>query len=121
LKSLSPEARAQAVVAIGADVEWRRARAVTAALKIDAIEQHRKFMCLTLECEAKTYVNAVSEPLETSIEALANSTTSRIDVEKSCSVATYEHDLESFATADKALDNAEDLTCVYFHYPRCHY
>ncbi|KAG1767492.1 hypothetical protein EV702DRAFT_1203701 [Suillus placidus] len=110
MKSLSPEARAQAVVAIGANVEWRRARAVAAALQIDAIVQHKKFMCLTLESEAKTYVNAISEPLEISIEVLANCTASEIDDHESCSVAAYELELESFAIADKELDHAKSLT-----------
>ncbi|KAG2132821.1 hypothetical protein DEU56DRAFT_757312 [Suillus clintonianus] len=110
MKSLSPEARAQATIAIGANVEWRRARAVAAALKIDAIVQHKKFMCLTLESEAKTYVNAASEPLDTSMEALVNCTASELDDRESCSVATYKLELESFTAADKELDHVEHLT-----------
>jgi hypothetical protein len=71
-------------------------------------------MCLTLESEAKTYVYTMSEPLETSIEALASPMASGIDDQKSCSVALFGLELESFAIANKELDNAESLTCVYF-------
>ncbi|KAG1876132.1 hypothetical protein C8R48DRAFT_669327 [Suillus tomentosus] len=110
IKSLSPEARAQAAIAIGANVEWRRARAVAAALQIDAIVQHKKFMYLTLESEAKAYVSAILEPSETSIEALANCTASELDDREKCSVAAYQLELESFTIVDKELDNTESST-----------
>ncbi|KAG1758094.1 hypothetical protein EDD22DRAFT_850314 [Suillus occidentalis] len=110
IKSLSPQARAQAVVAIGANTEWRRARAVAAALQIDAIVEHKKFMHMTFESEAESYANAVSEPLETSIQALAGCTPNELDDREKCSIAAYVHEASSFASSDKDLDDAENLT-----------
>lgn len=117
MKSMSPEARAQATIAIGANVEWRRTHAVAAALKIDAIVQHKKFMSLNLESEANAYVNAISEPPETSIEAMDNCTAVELDDREDCSVAAYQVEVESFVIADKELDDAESLTCMYFLVP----
>lgn len=90
---------------------------MAAALQIDAIVQHKKFMFLTLESEAKTYVNALSEPFETSIETLANCTASELDDCENCSVAAYQLELDSFVIADKELDHAESSICVYFYVP----
>lgn len=109
LKSLFPEARAQAVVALGADVEWKRARTVAAALKIDAIVQHKKFIDLILESEAGAHVNAISEPPEISVEVMANCTAVELDDREDCSVAAHQPELESFTIADKELDHAESL------------
>lgn len=117
IQSLSPEARAQAVVAIGAHVEWRRARAVAAALQIDAIVEHKKFMCLTLASEASSYANAVSESLETSIETLVDFKLDELNDRETCSVSTYELEAAAFTDADKQFDVAESLTCAYFHVP----
>ncbi|KAG2120987.1 uncharacterized protein F5147DRAFT_663918 [Suillus discolor] len=117
MQSLSPEARAQAVIAIGANVEWRRARAVAAALQIDAIVEHKKFMYLTLASEATSYANAVSESLETSIETLVDGTLDELDDRERCSVSVYELEAAAFTNADKELDVAESLTCAYFHVP----
>jgi len=110
IQSLSPEARAQAVVAIGAHVEWRRARAVAAALQIDAIVEHKKFMCLTLASEASSYANAVSESLETSIETLVDFKLDELNDRETCSVSTYELEAAAFTDADKQFDVAESLT-----------
>ncbi|KIK33872.1 hypothetical protein CY34DRAFT_110495 [Suillus luteus UH-Slu-Lm8-n1] len=107
---MSPEARAQATIAIGANVEWRRARAVAAALKIDAIVQHKKYMSLNLESKANAYVNAISEPPEISMEVMDNCTAVELDDREDCSVAAYQVEVESFVIADKELDDAESLT-----------
>ncbi|KAG2046632.1 hypothetical protein BDR06DRAFT_1014555 [Suillus hirtellus] len=117
IQSLSPEAHAQAVVAIGAHVEWRCTRAVAAALQIDAIVEHKKFMCLTLASEASSYANAVSESLETSLEMLVDFKLDELEDRETCSVATYELEAAAFTDADKQFDVAESLTCAYFHVP----
>lgn len=89
--------------------------AVAAALQIDTIVEHKKFMHLTFVSEAESYVNAVLEPVKTSIQALASCTSNKLDNHEKCSLAAYEHKALSFVTADKEFDNTENLTCAYFH------
>lgn len=115
MESLSPQARAQAVVAFHADVEWRRARALASALKVDAVQEHSKFLVMTMECEAATYANAVSESPETSIEALASCTVDEIDKRKKCSVTAFDHDAAAFAVSNAEFEEFETLTCEYFY------
>ncbi|KAG1772864.1 hypothetical protein EV702DRAFT_1048473 [Suillus placidus] len=55
LKSLTPVALAHAVVAIQADIEWRQRAAIAAALHVDAVQKHSKFLDVTATSEADTY------------------------------------------------------------------
>jgi hypothetical protein len=64
LEKLTPAALAQAIVAIQADIEWRRVRALAAALHVDALKQRSKFIGITVKSEAEAYADAVSEPVE---------------------------------------------------------
>ncbi|KAG2057333.1 hypothetical protein BDR06DRAFT_1005344 [Suillus hirtellus] len=84
MQHLSPEALAQAVIAVQADVEWRRS-------------------------ETKTYVNAASEPLNTAIEALSSCTTNELVDCKNCSIAAYKDDVMSFTTADTEFDEVQNF------------
>ncbi|KAG1790436.1 uncharacterized protein HD556DRAFT_1310644 [Suillus plorans] len=106
LEHLTPAALAQAVIAIQADIEWRRVRALAAALHVNALNQCSKFIGITVKSEAETYGNAVSEPLETAIEALSGCTTDDLN-DSSCRIAVYERDVTSFATADTEFDEVE--------------
>jgi hypothetical protein len=115
LETLSTQARAQAMIAFHTDVEWRRARALASALKVDAVQEHSKFLVMTMECEAATYANAVSEPPETSIEALASCTVAEIDKRKKCSIATFDHDAAAFAISNAEFEDFETLTCEYLY------
>ncbi|KAG0708109.1 hypothetical protein DFH29DRAFT_994363 [Suillus ampliporus] len=64
LEHLTPDALAQAIITIQADIEWRHVRALAAALHVDAVNQRSKFIGITVKSEAETYANAISEPLE---------------------------------------------------------
>ncbi|KAG1763817.1 hypothetical protein EV702DRAFT_1051633 [Suillus placidus] len=107
LKSLTPVALAHAVVVIQADIEWRRVHAIAAALHVDAVQKHSKFLDVTATSEADTYVNAVSEPFEAAYEALASCTTDKLNDRKNCSIATYELEETSFVAADVEFDHFE--------------
>ncbi|KIK34603.1 hypothetical protein CY34DRAFT_17606 [Suillus luteus UH-Slu-Lm8-n1] len=109
LKSLTPVALAHAVDAIQADIEWRRVRAIAAALHVDAVQKHSKFLDVTATSEADTYVNAVSEPLETAYEVLASCTHDELNDRKNCSIATYELEETSFVAADTEFDHFENI------------
>jgi hypothetical protein len=117
VQRLSPEALAQAVIAIQADVEWRRVRAIAAALRVDAVQQHSKFLDITVQSETEMYVSAASEPLNTAIEALAGCTTDEVADRKNCSIAAYDLDATSFVTADMEFDQVKNISCAHFHLP----
>lgn len=74
LQSLTPEVLSHAVIAVHADVEWRRVGAIAGALRVDGVQEHFMFLDLLAKSEADTYVNAFSEPLETAIGALSSYT-----------------------------------------------
>lgn len=118
LKSLTPEARAHAVIAIQADIEWRRVRAIAAALHVDAVQKHSMFLDITAKSEADTYVDAVSEPFETAFDALSSCTTEELNNRRNCSIATYNLDETSFAAADIEFDHVENISCAHFHLPQ---
>jgi hypothetical protein len=118
LKSLTPEARAHAMIAIQADIEWRRVRAIAAALHVDAVQKHSMFLDVTAKSEADTYVDAVLEPFETAFEALSSCTTEELDNRKNCSIAAYNLDETSFAAADIEFDHVENIACAHFHLPQ---
>jgi hypothetical protein len=114
LKNLSSEARAQAIVTQHAEVEWRRLSALTTAWRIEAIEQHSKLLHMVLESEARVYVNAASEPLNTSVKELVSCTSKEeLEDQKECSIAVYDDDTMLFAEADAELDHME--TCAHFY------
>ncbi|KAG1876100.1 hypothetical protein C8R48DRAFT_768940 [Suillus tomentosus] len=104
-----PAALAQAVIAIQADIEWRRVRALAAALHIDALNQRSKFISITVQSQAETYANATSEPLESAIEALSNCTTDELSNHTNHGITTYERDMTSFVTADSQFDEVESF------------
>jgi hypothetical protein len=112
LKNLTPEAFAHAVDAIQADIEWRRVRAIAAALHVDAVQKHSKFLDVTATSEADTYVNAISEPLEAAYEVLASCTNDELNDRKNCSIATYELEETSFVAADTEFDHFENIACM---------
>lgn len=51
-KSLTPEVLSHAVIAVHADVEWRRVRAIAGALRVDATQEHFMFLDLLAKSEA---------------------------------------------------------------------
>jgi hypothetical protein len=112
LEKLTPAALAQAIVAIQADIEWRRVRALAAALHVDALKQRSKFIGITVQSEAEAYADAVSEPVEKSIEALSSFTASELNDHSS--IAAYERDMTSFVTADAEFDEVERFACGHF-------
>ncbi|KAG2054021.1 hypothetical protein BDR06DRAFT_971925 [Suillus hirtellus] len=91
MERLSPEALAQAVVAVQANIEWRHG-------------------------EMETYINAASEPLNTAIEVLSSSTSDELVNHKNCSIAAYEDDAMLFATADTEFDQVQSFACMHFIY-----
>ncbi|KAG2131637.1 hypothetical protein DEU56DRAFT_914409 [Suillus clintonianus] len=109
LKRLTPEARAQAMIAIQADIEWRRVRAIAAALHVDVVQQHSMFLDITAKSEAETYVNAAAEPFVTASEALAGYTADELNSRENCSIAAFDLDATSFATADTEFDHVENF------------
>lgn len=117
MQHLSPEALAQAVIAVQADIEWRRVRAIAAALRVDAVHQHSKFLDITVQSETETYINASSEPFNTAIEALSGCTTDELIDRKNCSITAYELDATSFATADMEFEQVQSFACTHFHLP----
>ncbi|KAG1769821.1 hypothetical protein EDD22DRAFT_843465 [Suillus occidentalis] len=118
LKTLSSEALAQAVVSQHAEVEWRRLCALTTAWQIEAIEQHTKLLHMILECEAQTYANAASEPLDSSVKELVSCTSKEeLKEQKKCTVDVYDDDATSFIAADAELDDIEAYACAHFHLP----
>lgn len=117
LERLTPDALAQAVIAIQADIEWRRVRALAAALHVDAVNQRSKFIGITVKSEAETYANAAAEPFETAVKALASCSTDELKNHGNSSIAAYERDVTSFATADTEFDDVENYACAYFYLP----
>jgi hypothetical protein len=117
LEHLTPTTLAQAVIAIQADIEWRCVRALAAALHVNALNQHSKFISITIKSEAETYANAVLEPLETAIQALSSCTANELNNDKNNSITVYQHDVTSFATADSEFDEVESFACAHFHLP----
>ncbi|KAG1848592.1 hypothetical protein C8R48DRAFT_677243 [Suillus tomentosus] len=109
LKNLTPVALAHAVIAIQADIEWRRVRAIAAALHVDAVQKHSMFLDVTAKSEAETYVNAVSEPFEAACESLASRTTDELNDRRNCTIAAYELDEMSFTAADTEFDHFENI------------
>ncbi|KAG1903789.1 uncharacterized protein F5891DRAFT_977349 [Suillus fuscotomentosus] len=79
LKSLTPEARAHAMIPIQVDIEWRHMRAIAAALHVNAVQKHS--ICTTEELENR----------------------------KNCSIAVYNLDETSFAAADIEFDHVENI------------
>jgi len=73
-ESLTPEVLSHAVIAVHADVEWRRVGAIAGALRVDGVQEHFMFLDLLAKSEADTHANAFSEPLETAIGALSSYT-----------------------------------------------
>jgi hypothetical protein len=107
LKHLSTEAMAQAVLTKEADLEWRRLSALATAWRIEASERHTKFLHMVLECEADTYASAASEPLDTSLQALVESSKEELQDRTDFDVVTYDRDATSFAVADEQLSGME--------------
>jgi len=105
------------LTAIQADIEWRHMHALAAALHVDALNKHSKFIGITIKSEAETYANAVSEPLKTAIQALSSCTANELNNDKNNSITVYQHDVTSFATADSEFDEVESFACVHFHLP----
>ncbi|KAG1723739.1 hypothetical protein EDD22DRAFT_853912 [Suillus occidentalis] len=79
LQQLSPQAVAQAVVTMHAEVEFRHD-------------------------EGEVYANAASEPLDTSVEEIFKYKKNRVPDSIGQGIATYSQDVMSFAVADSHLD-----------------
>ncbi|KAG2095314.1 uncharacterized protein F5147DRAFT_656961 [Suillus discolor] len=109
LQSLSPEAIAQAVLTKQADVEWRRMRALTTAWEIQAIEEHKRFLQMVLEDDSDTYVNAASEPWDTSLQGISRGNVDELNERLHFCVAVYKPDITSLAVGDKQLDLVEGM------------
>lgn len=115
MQHLSAEAIAQAVVVKQADVEWRRLRALATAWEIHALEQHQRFLLMTLEDDGETYAAANAESLTTSLKEILSSTTEELQNRIDFCVAAYGPDAMSFAIGDKQLDLVEDIARVHFN------
>jgi uncharacterized protein YerC len=109
LQSLSPEAIAQAVITKRTDVEWRRMRALTTAWEIQAIEEQKRFLQMVLEDDGDTYVNAASEPRDTSLQGISRGNVDELDERLHFCVAVYKPDITSLAVGDKQLDLVEGM------------
>ncbi|KAG2111196.1 uncharacterized protein F5147DRAFT_651404 [Suillus discolor] len=118
LQNLTPEVLSDAVIAVHANVEWRRVGAIAAALRVDAVQKHFMFLDLLAKSEADTHVNAVMEPLETAIGALSSDTTDELNDCRNSSIAAFNLDVTPFVAADTELDHVEDLSSAHFHLPQ---
>jgi len=98
---------AQAVLTKEADLEWRRLSALATAWRIEPSERHTKFLHMVLECEADTYASAASEPLDTSLQALVESSKEELQDRTDFDVVAYDRDATSFAVADEQLSGME--------------
>ncbi|KAG1723903.1 hypothetical protein EDD22DRAFT_853895 [Suillus occidentalis] len=104
LQQLSPQAVAQAVVTMHAEVEFRRVRALARAHEINATSQRLRLLHMVLEDEGEVYANAASEPLDTSVEEIFKYKKNRVPDSIGQGIATYSQDVMSFAVADSHLD-----------------
>lgn len=107
LQQLSPEAVAQAVVTMHAEVEFRRVRALARAHEINATTQRLRLLHMVLEDEGETYANAALEPLDTSIGGFVKCGTKQTREDINLGVAAYSREAMSFAIADSQLDHFE--------------
>jgi hypothetical protein len=62
---------------------------------------------MVLECEADTYASAASEPLDTSLQALVESSKEELQDRTDFDVVAYDRDATSFAVADEQLSGME--------------
>ncbi|KAG1719867.1 hypothetical protein EDD22DRAFT_854784 [Suillus occidentalis] len=109
LQQLSPVAVAQAVVTMHAEVEFRRARALTRAHEIHATAQRLRLLHMVLEDESEVYANATLEPLDTSIEEIFKCTKNQTQDNMHQGITMYSQEVMSFAAADSQLDHFEGI------------
>ncbi|KAG2108993.1 uncharacterized protein F5147DRAFT_773328 [Suillus discolor] len=118
LQQLSPEAVAQAVVTMHAEVEFRCVRALARAHEINATAQCLRLLHMVLEDEGEIYANAALEPLDTSIGEIIKCTKNQTRDDINLGVAAYSREVMSFAAADSQLDHFEG-TCYDWDRSSC--